>query len=35
MIHSPSDFPEVTKKGISVGVGQETNIAVSAMVTLA
>ena len=30
LIHDPSEFPEVTKKGIFLGAGKEVSIAVSA-----
>ena len=33
LIHSPYEFPEITKMGTSVGVGTETYIAISAQVT--
>ena len=32
-MHSPYEFPEITKMGTSVGLGTETYIALSALVT--
>ena len=32
LIHSPYEFPEVSKKGIAVGIGQEILVGVSAEV---
>ena len=32
-IHDPGEFPEVSKKGIFVGVGKEVSIKVEATVT--
>ena len=34
-VHDPSEFPEVKKKGILVGVGQEVSVSVTAEVTVA
>jgi hypothetical protein len=33
LLHDPSEFPEVNKKGIFIGAGQEASIAVHAEVT--
>ena len=33
MIHSSTEFPKITNKGTIVGIGTETYIAVSAIVT--
>ena len=34
LLHDPSEFPEVNKKGIFIGSGQEASIAIHAEVSI-
>ena len=34
LLHDPSEFPEVNKKGIFIGSGQEASIAIDAEVSI-
>ena len=34
LLHDPSEFPEVNKKGIFIGSGQEASIAIDAEVAI-